>query len=108
VEPRFAAFVVIAAALPVTPGADMAQVTRHALGGGRRTALFATLGIALGCLVQALGIHVAMGIVWLIFYAALVTKLGNALGAGPARRRMEAITGALLVGLGLPLALDRR
>jgi threonine/homoserine/homoserine lactone efflux protein len=54
------------------------------------------------------GIHVAMGLVWLTAYAWLVTRAGDLLRRPRARRALEAISGSVLVGLGIGLALERR
>jgi threonine/homoserine/homoserine lactone efflux protein len=59
VDARFAAYLVVSAVLIVTPGPDMALVTRNALAGGRRTASLTAFGVGLGILgwaiVSALG-----------------------------------------------------
>ena len=53
IDPRFAAFVGVSAFLIVTPGPDMALVTRNALAGGRRAAAFTAVGVGLGILAWA-------------------------------------------------------
>jgi len=47
-------FLAVIALLTVTPGADMAMVSRSVFMGGRRAAFGTTLGIAAGCLLWAL------------------------------------------------------
>jgi threonine/homoserine/homoserine lactone efflux protein len=50
----------------------------------------------------------AMTLVWLTAYAVAVARAGDFLGRTSVRRAIEAVTGAVLVALGLRLATDRR
>lgn len=202
------AFLGLSAILTVTPGADMALISRSVLAGGRAPAFAATLGIAVGLVVHAclsalglsvilarsatlfeavrllgaaylvvlglhtllaarpavavgpretkpgqrrLGaaflhglatnllnpkvalfyltllpqfirpddvvlrrslllasIHIVLGVVWLTLYAHLIRRLAAALGRPSVRRWLERATGAMLVGLGLRVAWERR
>jgi threonine/homoserine/homoserine lactone efflux protein len=52
------------------------------------------------------GIHAVLGLVWLPLYAYAIDRL--ILVMRSARRWLERISGAALIGLGLRLALDRR
>lgn len=200
-------FVGVVALLTITPGADMAMVSRSVLIGGRRDALATTLGICAGCLVWAIvsaagvaavlaasqtaydalrllgaaylvwlgvqsllaarrgdqpastsdatgpgrlspfrqglltnlfnpkiavfystflpqfispgdpallismllaGVHIAFGLVWLSAYAWLLDRTVTAFKGSRVRRALDAITGTVLVALGLRLAAERR
>ena len=200
-DSRFFVFVGVAALLTITPGSDMALVTRNALTRGRGAAFLTSLGICLGCLIHAIAssaglsailsrsaeafqivkligagyliflgvrtfatraeaaapiaprglsnfsegmltnilnpkvalfyltflpqfigpgepvlrksillasVHISMGLVWLTAYAAFLDRLGGVLSRSRVKRRMEALTGAVLIALGLRLAVAER
>ena len=200
-DSRFFVFIGVAALLTITPGADMALVTRNALTRGRRAAWLTSLGICLGCLIHAIAssaglsailsrsaeafqivkligagyliflgvrtlaargenaapiaprglsnfseglltnilnpkvalfyltflpqfigpgepvlkksillasVHITMGLAWLTAYAAFLGRLGGMLSRSRVKRRMEALTGAVLIALGLRLAVAER
>ena len=67
----------------------------------RGHASFATL-LMLGLLFNA------MTLIWLTGYALVVARVGDVLRRDRVRRSMEAVTGLVLVGLGLRLATERR
>ena len=50
----------------------------------------------------------AMTLVWLTAYAFVVARAGDFLSRSAVRRAVEAVTGAVLVALGLRLATERR
>jgi threonine/homoserine/homoserine lactone efflux protein len=52
--------------------------------------------------------HALQGIIWLGLVALLVDRLGTLLGKPSIKRRLEQVTGVVLVAFGLRLAFDRR
>ena len=54
------------------------------------------------------GVHAAMSLAWLTLYGRLVERAGDVLRRPGVRRRLEAVTGSALIGLGIGLALERR
>ena len=53
-------------------------------------------------------LHVAMGLVWLSIYGSALHKLNAAMTRSGVRRTIEAVTGGLLMALGLRLAFAKR
>jgi len=49
-----------------------------------------------------------MGLTWLSFYASFLDKLGDLFARPSVRNKLEALTGGLLVALGLRLAFEKR
>jgi len=88
------AFVVAASVLTITPGMDSALVLRTAAANGVRPAIFAGLGIGLGCLVW--GLAVAIGLAGLLAASTLAFDVLKWIGA------------AYLTYLGLKLILKPR
>ena len=54
------------------------------------------------------GVIVCIDLVWYSLLAYLVARAKRAFVEGPWLRRFERLTGAVLVGLGVRLALERR
>ena len=52
--------------------------------------------------------HVVMGLIWLPLYARFIDRMAAVLLTDRVRRRIEAVTGAVLMALGIRLALARR
>ena len=112
----FAAFVPVALVLSLAPGAATALVVRNAARGGRRHAFLTTAGNSLvlrgapalpSALLMA-GTIVVVDLVWYSLLAYLVARAKRAFVEGPWLRRFERLTGIVLVGLGVRLALERR
>ena len=52
--------------------------------------------------------HVLMGLIWLPLYARFIDRMAAVLLTDRVKRRIEAVTGAVLMALGIRLALARR
>ena len=52
--------------------------------------------------------HVLMGLVWLTLYGRFIDRMAAVLLTDRVKRRMEAATGAVLMALGIRLALAKR
>jgi threonine/homoserine/homoserine lactone efflux protein len=50
----------------------------------------------------------AMGVVWLVGYAALASRARTVLARPAVKRTLDRITGTVLIGLGIRLALEHR
>ena len=76
---RFAAFVAVSALLIVTPGPDMALVTRNAIRFGQRAASLTALGVSLGILVW--GVASVLGVAILLQRSAVAFTILKLAGA---------------------------
>jgi threonine/homoserine/homoserine lactone efflux protein len=77
--PHLAAFLLVACLIVITPGPDMAMVTKNALEGGRRAALLTALGTVTGLLVWMAAS--AVGIVAVLRTSAVVFTVVKLCGA---------------------------
>jgi threonine/homoserine/homoserine lactone efflux protein len=77
--PHLAAFLLVACLIVITPGPDMAMVTKNALDGGRRAALLTSLGTVTGLLVWMAAS--AAGIVAVLRTSAVVFTVVKLCGA---------------------------
>jgi len=93
VDARFIAYLVVSAILIVTPGPDMALVARNAVSGGYSSARSMAFGVGVGILLWGIGL--------------LVARAAARFGPG-IRRALDGAAGAVMVGLGLRLAVERR
>lgn len=79
IDPRLAASVGVSAVLIVTPGPDMALVTRNALVGGGRAAMFTACGVGIAVLAWAMA--AALGVAELLDRSAVAFNALKLAGA---------------------------
>ena len=120
------AFVPVAIVVTLTPGAGTAMIVRNALRGGSRAGLLTILGNSIGvvawALLSVLGISAlvaasevafvalevtgAVVLVWYTTLAVAVSRAKQAVVRTRVARWMERVTGAVLLGLGVRVALE--
>ena len=108
-------FIPIALVLTLTPGPATALVVRRAVAGGTREAFRTVVGNATGvagwALLSALGVAalvIAFDFAWYLTLAALVSRARRAVAVSRLARRLEQVTGAVLLALAGRLALEHR
>jgi threonine/homoserine/homoserine lactone efflux protein len=84
-------FLAVAAIVVITPGVDMALVTRNALMHGRRAAVMTAFGINVG-----------------ILFWVMAAALGLAAVVSTSATAFDRISGLVLLGLGTRLAFENR
>jgi threonine/homoserine/homoserine lactone efflux protein len=105
----------VRSSVPLSPGRALRQGVLSNLGNPKMAVFFASLlpqfapaGGASFAVLLALGIlFSALTFAWLTFYAVAVARLGSLL-TGTVRRRLDAVTGVVLVAFGLRLATEDR
>ncbi len=104
----------VRAGVPLTSRRALRQGVLSNLGNPKMAVFFASLlpqfapaGSASFAILLALGLlFCTMTFAWLTFYAVAVARLGR-LMTGTVRRALDAVTGAVLIALGLRLATER-
>jgi len=54
------------------------------------------------------GVHILVGLIWMTLYAHLVARAHRTLTRSDVRRWLERVTGVVLIGLGLRVAVEQR
>lgn len=104
------------AAHPLAPRTAFGQGVVSDLGNPKMAAFFTSLlpqfapsGDASFAGFAALGLLFSlMTLLWLVFYALAIDRVGNVLRRPAIRRALDGIAGAVLIGLGLKLATEQR
>ena len=103
-ESYLIAFMGVAALVTVSPGPDMAPMLRNVMRAGQPVVVPTAFGIVSGLRFSAAGS--SLGIAALVAYGSALGRLGEVLTDGRVRRAIEAVTGTVLVGLGLRIATE--